>query len=516
MSRRRKILFVTTDQQRYDTLGCNGGELARTPVIDRLAAGGIRYERAVPQSVVCMPSRSTIVTGQHPTTHGVWMNGVPLPVEAPSVAAVLHDAGYRTALIGKAHFEPYFDPFLRFPENALSRSGTTPPGGTHRGFEHLELATHGPMGPLHYARWLAEEHPEAAGMYYAVVDTDLQVNAAGGGDTGAPQVKVNPTARDWYHTEWVADRAIGWLDSLDDGDDWFCWVSFPDPHHPWDPPESEVGRIDWRDVPLPAGYPTSAAEREAILDAKPRHWKQWYDGSFVSNFEAPAQWVPATMTEDQVREVNARNAVECELIDEALGRVLAAIDRRGWGDDVDVVFTTDHGELQGDFGLLFKGPYHVDGLMRLPLVWRPAPSAAPTPAVVHRPVGLVDLAPTFCAIAGVDTPDWMQGRALPVDDEDADARGFERVLTEWDSELFGVDVHLRTITRDGWVCTAYRAGTLHDGTEGELYDLVEDPLQRVNRWDDPSCRAWRDDLLDDLRASEPPKAERRIELQAPV
>ena len=78
----RKILLVTTDQQRYDTLGCNGGALARTPVVDGLAARGVRYERAVPQSVVCMPSRSTILTGQHPTTHGVWMNGVPLPVDA--------------------------------------------------------------------------------------------------------------------------------------------------------------------------------------------------------------------------------------------------------------------------------------------------------------------------------------------------------------------------------------------------------------------------------------------------
>ncbi|HUY85527.1 MAG TPA: sulfatase-like hydrolase/transferase, partial [Acidimicrobiales bacterium] len=71
----RKILFVTTDQQRYDTLGCNGGLLARTPVVDGLASRGIRYERAIPQAVVCMPSRSTMLTGQHPSTHGVWMNG---------------------------------------------------------------------------------------------------------------------------------------------------------------------------------------------------------------------------------------------------------------------------------------------------------------------------------------------------------------------------------------------------------------------------------------------------------
>jgi arylsulfatase A-like enzyme len=519
----RKILFVTTDQQRYDTLGCNGGMLARTPVVDRLAADGIRYERAIPQSVVCMPSRSTMLTGQHPATHGVWMNGVPLPVDAPSAAAVLHRAGYRTALIGKPHFEPFIDPFARFTENRLARTGaptaespwfdgTT---GPHRGFDHLEFATHGAVGPLHYARWLAEHHPEAVGGFYATLDSDLEVNAEGGGATGAPQVKDNPIPTGWYHTDWVAERTMAWLDSLGADDDWFCWMSFPDPHHPWDPPADELARINWHDVPLPEGYPADRAERERILDAKPRHWRQWYDGTLVSNYEAPLRWVPASLTADQVREVNARNAVECELIDEALGRVLAAIEARGWNDDVDVIFTTDHGELQGDFGLLFKGPYHVDALMRLPLIWRPAPSAGIAPAVVSRPVGLVDLAPTWCQIAGLEPASWMEGAPLPVDAGDAERRGFERVLTAWDSERFGVEMHLRTITRDEWVCTTYLPGTVHDGTEGELYHLVDDPRQQDNRWDDPSLAGVRDDLVADMVAAWPVAGALRP-LEAPV
>ena len=82
----RKILFITTDQMRYDALGCNGGQVARTPCIDRLAAEGINYRRAHNQSVVCMPARATIVTGQHVATHGVWMNGVALPEDTPTVA----------------------------------------------------------------------------------------------------------------------------------------------------------------------------------------------------------------------------------------------------------------------------------------------------------------------------------------------------------------------------------------------------------------------------------------------
>jgi arylsulfatase A-like enzyme len=128
----------------------------------------------------------------------------------------------------------------------------------------------------------------------------------------------------------------------------------------------------------------------------------------------------------------------------------------------------------------------------------------------------VDLAPTFCRIADVAVPEWMQGTPLPVDDGDAARRGFERSLTEWDSELFGVAVHLRTITRAGWVLTRYLPGTVHDGSEGELYDLVEDPLQQRNRWDDPACSGIRSDLLVDLDDHLPPPRQPRLLLEAPV
>ena len=168
----RKILFITTDQQRYDALGCNGGTVANTPVIDALSKSGITFDRAHPQNVVCMPSRSTMLTGQHVSTHGVWMNGVPLPQDAPSIAADLRNAGYSTALIGKAHFEPLLDPFLRFTENRLAgeKLFTDNPHDPHRGFDHMELATHGAAGNLHYSQYIRENHPEQAANYYRVLD----------------------------------------------------------------------------------------------------------------------------------------------------------------------------------------------------------------------------------------------------------------------------------------------------------------------------------------------------------
>ena len=536
----RNILFITTDQQRYDALGCNGGTIARTPVVDGLAAAGVRYERAVNQNTVCMPARSTMLTGQYVRTHGVVANGIPLPLDAPSVAAHLAEAaGYRTALLGKAHFEPGFDPRFAFEENARARRGDT---GPWRGFERsvqvMHAAAWGDRPLSHYGRWLAEHHPEHLHSY-----ADL-LQGQPGGDTGAPETKHNPIPRGWYHTDWVADLTVDWLAGLDDADEWFCWMSFPDPHHPWDPPASETGRIDWRDLDLPPGHPRSDDAVRKVLETKPPHWLAYWEGTFANREGGPAGFVPGRLTHDQIREINAKTHVMNELIDEACGRVLDAVAARGWLDDTDVIFTTDHGELQGDFGLLYKGPFHTDALMRLPLVWRPAPSAGAAPAVVTDPVGQVDLAPTFCAIAGIEPPAWMQGRPLPAADGEP---GRERVLCEWDSQFPGYGMHLRSVVRDGWLCTVYepstagrpnglermfgdgvlgqRSSVVYEQTAtgpggvaiatGELYDLGEDPHQWHNRWDDPACRSLRDDLVGDLYASLPTEV-RHLDVVAPA
>ncbi|HAC58690.1 MAG TPA: sulfatase, partial [Rhodobiaceae bacterium] len=198
------------------------------------------------------------------------------------------------------------------------------------------------------------------------------------------------------------------------------------------PPQSELHRHPWRDTPLPEFYPGSKEKIEKVLADKPRHWMEWYKGERVTNFEAPPEFRACDMTADQVQEINAFTHVENELIDEAIAKVMAYVEKRGWGDDVDVVFTTDHGEFQGEFGLLFKGPYHVDALMRLPMIWRPAKSAKVSPSTVGKPVGQVDLAPTFCEIAGLPVPEWMQGKPMPKTDAEAEKQGRERVFTEWD------------------------------------------------------------------------------------
>ncbi|MCA9664259.1 MAG: sulfatase-like hydrolase/transferase [Myxococcales bacterium] len=525
-AQRRSILFITSDQQRYDALGVNGGSVARTPALDALAAAGVNYQRAHVQSVVCMPSRSTMLTGQHPRTHGVLANGIPLPAAAPSVAELMRAAGYRTALIGKAHFDPHFDPTLSFFEN---RCAAERRDGPWHGFEHIELATHGPVGGHHYADWLWRNGREHIGGFGGVL------TGAPGGDTGAPEVTLNPVPRDRYHTDWVAERARAWLDTLAPDEPFFLWVSFPDPHPPFDPPAVEGRpRVDWRDLPLPRGYPGTPRHAAELLAGRPQHWLDWLEGRFRNPEGGPISFAPARLTEDQVREVNAMIHVENELIDEACQSLVAHLGRRGVEQRTDIFYTSDHGELQGDLGLMFKGPYHVESLLHVPLIWRPAPCADVAPAVVPEPVGHVDLAPTFCRIAGLEVPSWIEGRALPVA---AGESGREAVLTTFDSQFAAVGMHLQTVFVDGHIFTRYAPSTRdaggrfplyelvwlrgsriprYDGSEGELYDCREDPLQFHDRFRDAGKAAIKRRCIEALEALLPPLRDPPLPVAAPT
>jgi len=508
----RNILLITTDQMRYDALGCNGGEIARTPTLDGLARSGINYRRAHNQNVVCMPARASIITGQHVGSHGVWMNGVSLPENRQTIAHHLQQHGYKTALLGKAHFEPWLgDPALFFENRMASLDNT----GPHRGFDHMELANHFFEGHSHYDRWM-EQHPDVKSRFYPMVTKKGQ-NTIGRGDTQAIQVWPMDVPRELYHTDWVAERTMDWLGERTSGEPWFCWMSFPDPHHPWDVPASELHRVDWRELPLPALYQEDHARLRALLERKPKHWRGYFEGDLWTNLESPREFVPARLTADQIREINAMTHIENELIDEACGRVVDFLAARDWLADTDIFFTTDHGELQGDFGLLFKGPYHIDALMRLPFIWQPAASAAVPPAEVFRPVGHIDLAATFCHVAGIETPDYCEGSMLPRSEDEAQAQGREMVLTQWDSEHGHIDMHLKTIYHhDGWQLTCYEPSYLYEGTEGELYDMNTDPLQLTNRWQDPGCQVRKRQLREMLYTSLPQFAESRLPRQAPV
>ena len=228
-------------------------------------------------------------------------------------------------------------------------------------------------------------------------------------------------------------------------------------------------------------------------------------------FSCPAQMSQWT----RCGEVSALIHVENELIDEALGRVMVRIDERGWGADTDVVFTTDHGELQGDFGLLFKGlRFHVDVLMRAPSCGARRRARGCPPTRSKSPSATSTSLPTFCAIATAAGAGLGPRRGAPADRGGVGPAA--SALTEWDSQFPEVGMRLRSIYRDNWLCTAYEAGPLYEGTEGELYDMGDDPMQRHNLWDDPAYRARRDELVTDLYDKLPPEREPKLAVEAPV
>ena len=145
-----------------------------------------------------------------------------------------------------------------------------------------------------------------------------------------------------------------------------------------------------------------------------------------------------------------------------------------------MIITTDHGEFLGEHQMIFKGPFGYDSLLRVPLLVRgPGVDAG---AVVTDPVGTIDLAPTMLKAVGIDQPEWIEGRPL-------DELPREHVLTENDFDIIA-RIPLRTITT-----TRYKLHRYLEAPFGELYDLVEDPGEIVNHWDDPAYAATKSDLL---------------------
>ena len=499
-----KILFITADEQRFDALGCTGGKVAKTPHLDQIAAEGLNYKRAYVNNVTCMPSRATMLTGQYPATHGVFTNGVPLPIDAPSFSSHLQDHGYKTALIGKSHLEPVMGSPEKFWE---VRAGGEKNTGPYRGFEHVMISSHGKgVARNHYQVWMEENAPEEFKFYLNQQGEDGKLNTKGGGDTDAIQVHENKISYKNYHTNWLADRSIDWLTENGEKENWFLWLSFGDPHHPYQPPSSELHRVNWKNTTLPSAYIKKEEELSNVLGKKPSHWLDFYRGTSYPCGEAPNNFISSKMPSDQVLEINARVHIMNEIIDDSIGRIKDHLIKNGWFEDTHIIYTSDHGSLQGDYGLMFKGPFHVDSLMRVPLIWRPAKNNKNKNLNLGMPVSLVDLAPTFCECASIPIPKWMQGSPLPKDPKND--REFS--IIEWEQEHLGKVIHIQTIITKKFICSNYKKTNLYPNGEGELYNYDTDPHQFYNLWNDTKYNVIKNELLNKLKQNVPPR--RKIKL----
>lgn len=417
--RRPNILLLFTDQQRADALGCSGNPAIRTPNLDELAAGGIRFPNALSPVPICIAARYSLITGLRPRDHRFVSNRMspgPRP-ELPTLMALLADAGYRTHGIGKFHFQPYG---RRHGFSAIESMEELPARREDDDYlRYLQAVGWGHKREPHGVRHLLYQQPQT---------TDVPAQHVG--------------------SAWVADRAVAFLRSYRRPEPFFLWASWIAPHPPWNVPRPWDERYRLEDMPDPVDF-------DRPLEALPPVCRRLRE---VANLERASQ--------ARVRRITALYYAQCSLIDEGVGRILAELDHRGMADDTLVVFASDHGEMLNDHGLAQKSnPF--DGATRVPLLVR-WPARVAAARVDDDRATLLDILPTCLDAAGVAYPGPYSpsGRSLLR----ADAPRDEAVVE------FGAPPLRWLSIRD----SRFKFNVFMEGGYEELYDRTNDPGERRN------------------------------------
>lgn len=436
---RPNILWLCTDQQRYDTIRALGNKLARTPNIDRLMGEGVTFRKAYCQSPVCAPSRASFLTGRYARTTRCRQNGQKIPDDERLISRILADEGYTCGLAGKLHLASCANGRV---EERIDDGYSTFHWSHHPQPDWPENA---------YTQWLAKKGKTWDELYQG---------------SGTAFVREGiPT--EYHQTTWCAEMTIDFLRE-NKGKPWMFSFNCFDPHHPFDPPKEYLDRYDPADMPLPK-------YREGELDNKTSY--QRLDHEWAHN--EPGYFHVAGMTDDDKRQVYAANLAMCELIDDQVGRVLDALEESGQAENTIVIFMSDHGEMLGDHGLYLKGPHFYEEAVHVPLTMR-WPGKFEAGLAVDGLVELVDIAPTLLEAAGLDVAERMQGRSLlPLCEGKADSTRFRDFVY---SEYYNSWAHKHaygTMLR-----TEHEKIVVYHGTDqGELYDLRSDPDEFINLWD---------------------------------
>ena len=458
---RPNILWICTDQQRYDTIGALGNDAIRTPNLDRLASEGVAFKRAYSQSPVCTPSRASFLTGRYPSTLHVNRNGNAFfPAGIPLITRSLADSGYDCGLVGKLHLSA-----------ADGRVEARPDDG-YRVFlwsHHPSPETFWPTKDHAYQRWLEDQ-----GVQWATTHGTSQ------GYGWAPQGEYSAGIDTQYHqTTWCADETIAFLQQDREGP-WLMSVNPFDPHPPLDPPAEYLARMNDRPLPSPLFRPEELRSQLAFSGIDHQ----------TETPIAPSEYDPRAMI--------AAYYAEIELIDTQVGRMLDALERTGQRDNTIVIFTSDHGEMLGDHGLRLKGCRFYEGAVHVPLIisW---PGQISQGIQRNALVELTDIVPTLCDAVGFATPPETQGRSLwpLLTDRQAADTHREFVRCEYHDALtgpYGQYASHANMIYDG----RYKLIAYHGHEIGELYDLQRDPDEYENLWYAPSAQTSKHALIRQL------------------
>lgn len=450
MEDRPNILWICSDQQRFDSLGCYGNPFVQTPNLDRLAQEGVLFEHAYSQSPVCTPSRASFLTGRYPRTTRCRQNGQAIPPDEVLVTKQLRDAGYVCGLAGKLHLAPCNPSVCKGTEARIDD-----------GYDQF-FWSHDPADVWFthdYIQWLRDKGLRRDSIPFQE----------------SKYVQVIPS-EEHSQTTWSIERAMSFIGGAERfKQPWLFSVNMFDPHHAFDPPVAALER--YRDIldsiPLP-NYVNGELKNKPI-------WQQIdHKGAYGNRSGYPY----AEMSDTDHRWVRAAYWAMVDVIDTQVGRLLNFLDETGQRENTIVIFTSDHGEMLGDHGIYLKGPYFYEPAVRVPLIIS-GPGMLNNGACSDALVELVDLAPTLLAASDIEPHLGIQGQSL------LPMLTGEKVL-----DTHRYDVYCEYYNAMGWHREPAAHATMvrsrqhkivvaHGTGGGELYDLDADPRETHNLWDSP-------------------------------
>jgi arylsulfatase A-like enzyme len=462
------IVIMLADQLRADCVGCYGNSIIKTPNCDRLAAEGTRFENAFAQHPQCVPSRAAVLTGRYPHVNGAISNHCAMGNHELTIGEYLQQYDYRSIGVGKLHIYSEKEK-TGFTETMLC-------GGQQSDAVTPEVLRED------YKKWLRENgYWQDAIKAYEIHNTKEYWENF--------RANVNPMPSEAYIDTWVGDQAVEYIKKQNPNQPFFMFVGFPNPHIPFDAPEPYASMYDPATVPLPDTF-------EMDLSNKPPQHAAYRRRGRKENYEK--------LDESRLRKVISLYYGSITLVDDQVGKVLNALEEQHLMENTIVVFVSDHGELLGHYGMLIKSidayPMLYDVGIRVPLIIRAPRDNSRAPGsnagnVVREQVELIDLYSTVLESASIEIPPQVQGQSLR-------------------ECLFGGPAPKRTyvFSESGAVKTIrgerYKLVYYPGQPYGELYDIIKDPIERNNLYDNDEYRETRDvmivDLLDRLIYTEAP------------
>jgi arylsulfatase len=458
---RPNIVLIITDQQRADSIGALGAPWMRTPNLDRLVQDGMAFTNCFVTSPVCVSSRASLFRGMYPHTTNVYTNFEPWQ---PSWVQWLADAGYHCVNIGKMHINPY-DAKGGFHQRFVVENKDRPLFlEEHERAIYDEwdkaLKARGLVKPSRYTRVAADadNFKRALGCFVWELDDDM------------------------HPDNFVGNTACWWLEERKAPSPFFLQIGFPGPHPPYDPTGKYLQL--YADADIPVAVPTRKE-----LQAQPRMHGRLRQSMVDFNIDSVA-W-RTELDRAELQRLRRYYAANVSMIDHQVGRLLDVLERRGYLDNTIVIFCSDHADALGDHGHIQKWTMY-DCVTRVPLIVH-APGRV-RPGECSQLVQLMDLAPTILDCTGIDYPsNWEAKSLLPVlrDGQFPEGVFREYVYAELGRDHIQSAVEFAIMRRDErWKIVVYPGES-----EGELYDLENDPGEVCNLWHDPARRAFRDTAI---------------------